>query len=320
VAVGSLVRRTASPARTALSIGLVRQAIHEGFDFLDAGDADRAVLGEQLIAQARTARGGPPEVATTLTGNDPMPRTSSSMSATVHGSSVSSPLGPDPSGWAEDLRQAVGRSIRRLGAGPIAVAWIEAGDVRSLAQPGVRATLEQDPRLVDWGVRYTGGVPDLGDVQQAIAGGARVFALEFHLLNARAAAPVVRAIVAAGGSIVVLDPHADGRLNGERLETPFAFAGATPGRPADWPTVLEELSPVTRLGFLTAGRQRTLAQAAIQYVLGAPGVSSVLVHPFDGKRLRGWRESIDRPPLTPAERDRIEGRGPGRPRADAPGT
>ena len=310
VDVGSLVGRAPRPGTTALSIGLLRAAVREGFRLLDAGTSRQAALGEQLIAAVRADRDERIEVATTLRGEDPLPGPCAAMSATAHGGSASSPLGPDPSGWAEDLRRAVGRSMHRLGTDRVDVAWIEAGDGRALGQPGVRVALDEDPRMLAWGMRFVGGVPDLPTVRQAVASGARVFALEFHLLNAREAAPVARAIAGAGGSIVVLDPHADGRLNGERLETPLAFAGAPPGRPADWPSVLEELAPVTRLGFLTAGRRRTLAQAAIQYVLEEPGVASALVRPFDAPRLREWREAGHRPPLTAAERDRVERPGP----------
>jgi len=103
-----------------------------------------------------------------------------------------------------------------------------------------------------------------------------------------------------------LDPFAGGRLDGSRF-------GATvrERRPdAPPPTVRElhrEFDPVLRLGFLTRSRQRTLAQASLQFLYHWPWVTTVLVPVPSAERLLELVEASIRPPLTDAEVEQIVG-------------
>ncbi len=100
------------------------------------------------------------------------------------------------------------------------------------------------------------------------------------------------------------DPMAGGRLDGTRWDHSLS---ATRGRGVPIPLrhLQEEVAPVLELGFLTDGRRRTLAQAALQYVAGLPGVASVLVPVPPADRLSELLEFANAPALSSAEIDRI---------------
>jgi aryl-alcohol dehydrogenase-like predicted oxidoreductase len=60
---------------------------------------------------------------------------------------------------------------------------------------------------------------------------------------------------------------------------------------------------VDQLGFLTEGR--TLGQAAIQWLLAEPAVTTVLPNIYDSAQLREFAAAPDTPPLSAAELDRV---------------
>lgn len=100
------------------------------------------------------------------------------------------------------------------------------------------------------------------------------------------------------------DPFDGGRLDGRRLAD---SVGAR--RPDAGPVRLRELeqefAPVLGLGFLTEGRRRTLAQAAIQYALRWPWVCSVLVPLPAPERLEEILAAESTPPISDDELERL---------------
>jgi aryl-alcohol dehydrogenase-like predicted oxidoreductase len=72
------------------------------------------------------------------------------------------------------------------------------------------------------------------------------------------------------------DPFDGGRLDGRRMTDAVSTRRPDVG-PVRLRELEQEFAPVLSLGFLTQGRKRTLAQAAIQYALRWPWVCSVLV-------------------------------------------
>jgi aryl-alcohol dehydrogenase-like predicted oxidoreductase len=65
-----------------------------------------------------------------------------------------------------------------------------------------------------------------------------------------------------------------------------------------------DFDPVLRLGFLTDSRERTLAQASLQFLFHWPWVASVLVPLPSPERLEEFLAASSRPPLTDEEVDR----------------
>jgi aldo/keto reductase family protein len=139
----------------------------------------------------------------------------------------------------------------------------------------------------------------------------------YHMLSSPAADELLGMARSAGVPVIASDPFAGGRLDGSHLRgSPLE----TPGRPApaDWAAVRRAWAPVLGLGFLTSGRARSLPQAALQYVLGTPGVAGVLVPAPEPSALVEAGAALRLPPVGPGDRARIaEIRGV---RTDPPGS
>ena len=103
------------------------------------------------------------------------------------------------------------------------------------------------------------------------------------------------------------DPFAGGRLDGSRFSGSWLEQGPAAG-PASLRSLEVEFAPVLQLEFLTRGKVRTLAQAAVQYATYHPWVASVLLPLPSPDRWEEVFSSLDRPPLTSAEVDRVERR------------
>jgi len=108
----------------------------------------------------------------------------------------------------------------------------------------------------------------------AIASGARLLALPASLLSFDAAVELGGPASDAGAGMVGLDPMAAGALDGSFL-TGSPLERGPSSRPSTLGELTERLGPITQLGFLTEGRRRTLAQAAVRFVLDLPTFVSV---------------------------------------------
>jgi aryl-alcohol dehydrogenase-like predicted oxidoreductase len=117
-------------------------------------------------------------------------------------------------------------------------------------------------------------------------------------------------------TVLVRDPFAGGRLDGSRWVGSAVARGPDAG-PIRLRDVQAEFEPVLRLAYLTEGRQRTLAQAALRYAGHWPWVGSILVPLPTSDRLAEVLGAFATPPLTEAEIQRVN---PGRRSTRAPAT
>jgi len=140
----------------------------------------------------------------------------------------------------------------------------------------------------------------------------------FSLLDRTVPTAATRLLGAGAFSWIARDPFSGGRLDASR----FAVAPtAGPGAPPRTVRELEvEFEPVARFGFLARPRQRTLAQAALRFVLGSPWVATACVPAPSPER---WAEIVgyaSSPPLDEEERRRADAvAGPGHPLAPGGG-
>jgi len=84
-------------------------------------------------------------------------------------------------------------------------------------------------------------------------------------------------------------------------DTVFAENDHRRHRPKEWLT--DGLRQVDQLGFLTDGR--TLGQAAIQWLLAEPAVTTVLPNIYGSEQLREFAAAPETPALTGEELDRV---------------
>jgi aryl-alcohol dehydrogenase-like predicted oxidoreductase len=87
-------------------------------------------------------------------------------------------------------------------------------------------------------------------------------------------------------------------------ETTFDKDDHRSHRPKEW--LVNGLKKLEQLRFLHEGADRTIGQAAIQYILDSwPCVTSVLPNIYDAQQLREFAEAPDTPSLTVEEIARV---------------
>jgi aryl-alcohol dehydrogenase-like predicted oxidoreductase len=168
--------------------------------------------------------------------------------------------------------------------------------------------LTREGRLRAWGVSSGPNGPYQERIQMAMDGGADVVEVPYSLLDRGGIADLRSKGPGTPIPVIVADPLASGRLGGAFLaEDRRILAGPSP------PTPIRELerslAPVLQLGFLTEGRHRTLAQAALQFALHDPRVSVAVVPALPLERWPDYLGAFDAPGLTQDEIARIEGLG-----------
>ncbi len=123
----------------------------------------------------------------------------------------------------------------------------------------------------------------------------------FNLLESEL--PMAAARRAGGGAFgwVARDVLAGGRLDGSRFAlSPF---GVGPAAPLPVREVERELARIAPLGFLAWAGRRTLAQAALHFVLDLPWVATACVPVPDPRRWEELAGFSRAPALEPAERE-----------------
>ena len=253
----------APPEADARTVALLRKARGLGVTTFDVATTRSPERAERLIARAFPEPG--PEVSVVVARSIDF----LSRERTLAGGLISA------TDVASALAASIDQSRRRLAPVPVGVVeWLPSADENSGnppgGVPGPRPSLGAPEPL--WAVRLSPGeasIPTGGPEPRLLSG-------SFSLLE-----PEIGSRFEAQGTpptafLVARDPFSEGRLDGSRFAHETGLAG--PGSaPVDVRQLHREFDPVLRLGFLTAGRRRTLAQAALQFVLHWPWVASVVV-------------------------------------------
>jgi hypothetical protein len=262
-----------APSASTSVLGTLRGAIRAGVTLIDALERNDAA---EVVRAAGRVPGVPARLVVTVgvemaVLSMPTDRLPSMPDGTTVVPVLRSPSGPALR--SQDVRDAIGRLMARWNSPLWGAAW---------ASPSEAAL----------------------NGPTALEHGARLLALPASLLSYAEAVQVGEQAARRGAAVIVLDPMASGSLDGSFLDgTPLDRP------PTSRPPSLDELStrlgPVTRLGFLTEGRRRSLAQAAVRFVLGLPGVvSACCVQP--SPRILAELAAIDKvPPLSEAELERV---------------
>ncbi|MGA7923844.1 MAG: hypothetical protein WCA77_07700 [Thermoplasmata archaeon] len=163
--------------------------------------------------------------------------------------------------------------------------------------------LVRENRLRGWGADF-GDLIGESDAREALRRGAFGAFIRANLLRPGALVDHRAWESSITLPLLIRDPFDQGRLSGELLTQrslpELALRGPIPV------TDLERtFRPVLRFKFLTEGRKRTLAQAALQFLLQDSAVACVLLPEAGPDRLAEWAASADREPLTQDQLDRI---------------
>jgi aryl-alcohol dehydrogenase-like predicted oxidoreductase len=105
--------------------------------------------------------------------------------------------------------------------------------------------------------------------------------------------------------VMVRVTHSSGMLEGKYTEdTEFAKNDHRRHRPRSW--LLNGLKKLESLRFLHEGRDMTLGQAALKWLLASPAVMTTLPNIYNLEQLEEFAAAIDKPDLTASDLARIE--------------
>lgn len=105
--------------------------------------------------------------------------------------------------------------------------------------------------------------------------------------------------------IMVRVTHSSGLLEGRYTEkTEFAKNDHRRHRPRSW--LLNGLKKIEKLSFLTEGREMTLGQAALKWLLVSPAVMTTLPNIYNVEQLEEFAAASDKPDLTAEDVERIK--------------
>jgi aryl-alcohol dehydrogenase-like predicted oxidoreductase len=212
-----------------------------------------------------------------------------------------------PHDWSpEYVRYALEQSLARLGTDRI--------DVYQLHNPRMDAIRSDEVFTVLEDAVATGKIRSYG-VALGPAIGWREEGLEAFRTRDLAAAQIIHNLLEqdpgrdlitaareASIGLMIRVPHSSGMLEGHYTsDTVFAPNDHRRHRPKEW--LIEGLRKVETLGFLTEGR--TLGQAAIQWLLAEPAVTTVLPNIYNSEQLHEFAAAPDTPGLTASELEHV---------------
>jgi aryl-alcohol dehydrogenase-like predicted oxidoreductase len=206
-----------------------------------------------------------------------------------------------------DVTQALERSLeesrRRLGRVPISmVDWVPSGE-----RSGVGNRRERSEPTPPASTSEPLWVTRLSDPTVALPTPLRsgdLFSGNLSLLEPQLISLFEEGEAGSGARLIARDPFNAGRLDGSRFAAESSLPPPGAG-PVDVRKLQAEYEPVLQLGFLTEDRRRTLAQAALQFVLHWPWVLSVAVPLPTPERFDEVFAFASRPPISPDELTRL---------------
>ncbi len=283
----------------ALGRRLLRQAYDLGINFYDTADVYGNGRGETMLAEALEGIPRDKVIIATKFGYD-----------FYRYGGQRQGHGELPQDFSSSyVRKALEESLRRLGTDYVDLYQVHNPRLSALERDELFATLEELQRQGK--VRYIGVAlgPDIGWEEEGLYAMTqrKVSSLQiiYSILEqqpARRFFPVARE---TGCGLLSRVPHASGLLDGTyRPGMTFPPGDHRAHRRQGW--LERSLRKVERVTFLwEAEMARTIGQAAIQFCLSEPTISSVLPNITSEKELKEFAAAPHTPPLTPEEVARL---------------
>jgi aryl-alcohol dehydrogenase-like predicted oxidoreductase len=276
------------------AIRLLREAYDLGITLYDTADTYGEGRGETLLRQALG------DVRDRIT------------IATKFGYDIYSPWERKghverPHDWSpEYIGYALDQSLARLGTDHIDIYQLHNPRMDAIRSDEVFAVLEDAVAAGKIGTYGVALGPAIGWREEGLEafrtrplGEAQII---HNLLEQDPGRDLIEAAREASIGLMIRVPHSSGMLEGRYTkDTEFGPNDHRRHRPKEW--LIEGLRKVEQLGFLTDGR--TLGQAAIQWLLAEPAVTTVLPNIYDSEQLREFAAAPDTPALTASELERV---------------
>jgi len=273
------------------AITLLHQARDAGINFFDTADTYKNGYGEELLQKAF--------------GKNP----SDVIYATKFGYDIYSEGANERRGQnelpqrydAEFLRYACEQSLTRLGVDSIPIWQVHNAHFSAVQNDDLWATLEV---LKDEGkIRHAGVAvgPANGWLAEGIAAMRHrdIVALQIihNILEQHPGGDFFPDARAHNVGLMVRVPHSSGMLEGHyTADTVFPPNDHRRHRPQSW--LINGVKKIETLKFLTEGRDQTLGQASIKFILNEPSVTTVLPNIYNVEQLNEFAAASDLPDLT----------------------
>jgi aryl-alcohol dehydrogenase-like predicted oxidoreductase len=217
--------------------------------------------------------------------------------------------GERPQDWSpEHARRALEASLRRLGTDHV--------DLYQLHNPRMDAVRRDDlfealEALRDEGKLRAYGValgPAIGWREEGLVAlrerGVQALQTVYNLLEQEPGSDFLAAAGEAGAGIMARVPTSSGLLEDKYTpETTFSGNDHRRHRKREW--LIEGLQKIDRLRFLVIPGERTMAQAALKFILAQPAMACVIPTVTTVAELEEFAGTAAAPDLTPAELERI---------------
>ncbi len=207
----------------------------------------------------------------------------------------------------EFVRFAVEQSLRRLGTDRID--WLQIHNPRlvNLEDDDLIATLDdlqREGKLRAWGAALGPAIGWLDEGVYAIDHRHLDLQVIHNLLEQEPGSFFIDAARRNQTGLVARVPHSSGLLEGHyTLETTFPEGDHRNHRPREW--LVDGVRKIEQLRFLERD-DRTMGQAAIQWLLAEPVFASTLPNIYNEEQLREFAAASDAPPLTEGELQRVQ--------------
>ena len=288
----------------AVGLRLLRQALDLGFTFFDTADVYGDGLGETILAKAFEGR-REHVVYSTKFGYD---------FYTYPG--VQPGQRERPQDWSPAyLRRACEASLRRLATDRIDLYQLHNPRIDTLHRDDLFAELERlkaEGKIRHYGATL-GPAIDIRQVEEGrvcVAERRMITQIIYNMLEQQIGSPLISAAREHGVGLMARVPHSSGLLEGRySRETTFDkddhrfFRINTDTRKKAW--LDAGLKKVEQLGFLAEGKERTMAQAAIRWILAEPCFACVLPNIYNEGQLTEFAAASEAPDLTPEEVRRV---------------
>ena len=279
------------------SVAMLRHARDLGINFFDTADTYGNGLGETLL---RDAFGDNPEglVYATKFGYDWI------ANADARRGQQEIPHNFDP----QYVREACESSLKRLGVEAIPLWQIHNAHMENVQDDGLWRVLEDlktEGKLLHYGVALG---PANGWLWEGI-GAMRhrdIASLQVihNMLEQHPGSDFFADARENNVGLLVRVPHSSGMLEGKyTLDTVFPTNDHRRHRPRSW--MVNGLQKLETLTFLTEGRNQTLGQASLKFILSEPSVVSTLPNIYDYEQLEEFAAAPDLPDLTNDDLARI---------------
>jgi aryl-alcohol dehydrogenase-like predicted oxidoreductase len=277
---------------------LVARALELGITFFDTGDAYGQGANEEIVGRAlRRADRDAIQISTKF-------------GYVLDSDRRQHSEGERPSDWSpEHARAALEASLRRLGTDHVDLYQLHNPRMDAIERDDLFAELES---LRDEGKLRAYGVA-LGPAIGWRDEGLRAFetrdiaALQtvYNLLEQEPGSDFLAAAERHGGAVMARVPTSSGLLEDKyTLDTTFGPTDHRRHRPREW--LVDGLRKIDRLRFLVIDGERSMAQAALRFILQQPRMACVIPTITSMEELEEFAGAADAPDLTADELRRVD--------------